>query len=376
MPAVLSRHTRYGAEPVENHKFIRDYDLTEFEYQALLTTIINENATDLKRVQNAIALATQLKVVYARYLANKREAYRLKRNIAQLQHILNPDTKLLPDDPELHPSLFIRKHTREKNPVRLFIGRLLRQQRTLLLIISATSQYAKTVRDIDKNLAPILSWASWTFFIPRLLNNFYMLAKHLIKHDGMSEEEKRLSFYLRLRIQLTNRWPELANDIAWFVVNYIIFRTADIATGTTLSAALQLYDVLIAIYRRIHEINKYNNIKEAYQKLPEDKQDKKYIVSLEAWIHYETRQRNVLLINFTLVLLTYLITIPLVTTSIELMIIGTTCSALLSIATYITQQYTEKYHRPPTDLSKLGLFKSPGDDSAPNTDVSKHLKHA
>lgn len=99
--------------------------------------------------------------------------------------------------------------------------------------------------------APIFNALSVGFFAARLLLNLGVMIKHIY---SPTENEKKLTKFERLRVEVSRRHCVMLNDFVWLVINSLsnfasVFHiTGPVASGLT--AGFLFFDVSLLVYRR------------------------------------------------------------------------------------------------------------------------------
>jgi len=224
-----------------------------FEYNVLCSKIALEfqstTATHAlhEQMKEALKLAELLEIIYRDYLDVPREIARLRKEQRLIQQWLGlaPDPSEIKEQ-ERYASETIRIGTGNLNLYRLFSVRLRRFIVAISAVTSNTSSYQDVINGIDSYVGPFLSRAACVYFIPRIANNLAMMIKHTIKHPWMSDEEKRLGWQTRFRIQFNSRWQDLSNDLPWMAANVVglaVLTGELLPWGIVLSIGIQLYEV-------------------------------------------------------------------------------------------------------------------------------------
>lgn len=279
-----------------------------FEYNVLCSKIALEfqSTTDVhklhEQMQEALKVAELLEIIYRDYLDVPREIARLRKE----QRLIRQWLGLAPAPSEIeeqkrYASESIRAETGNINLYRLFSVRLRRFIVAISAVTSNTSSYQNVINGIDSYVGPFLSRLACVYFIPRIANNLAMMVKHTIKHPWMSDEEKRLDWQTRFRIQFNSRWQDLSNDLPWMaanVVGWLVLTGELLPWGIVLSIGIQLYEVAQTCALYLVDQHNLKLQRTEYEKLllntvagsEEYKKIASYIKHLDDRINYEEKR--------------------------------------------------------------------------------------
>ncbi|HRD69361.1 MAG TPA: hypothetical protein PK657_04390 [Legionella sp.] len=276
----------------------------------ILCNQINHNLTypagvsteEMTQRLNAALLLTQLlEYIHLHYLTVPREQVRFHQQFEifnSLFNEFNPPIVLLTSIPKkllksrVSLSHEIRTKTAAVNWYRLVFTRCKRVLNFLDLVVTGSPTLRTVVKVVDKYTNPAFAFLSWTYFVPRLGINLFVLFKHMIPGFWMNAEEKQLQWFIRTGAQIQRRWFELANDSVWFTVgllNCFILTgvLAPLAIYVTISAFA--YDVLISGIRAYVELKRLSNILAGYSNLlsgNDDRENTNDILDYERFIKH------------------------------------------------------------------------------------------
>lgn len=355
-------------------KFVESHHVLSVEYRVhcaqLAHDLLRKPAAELTaQLQAALEVAELLEQLYGQYLYEPREVWQLHADQAVYRRLL-----AIPVDPLFEANHYtgwsvshtIREFTASTNWLRQVTVRC----RRLLLTLSPLLQDYQGCRHgilmMDKLAGPVLIYIAWIVFLPRLLTNLMLTAKHVIPGSWMSKEEGELGWKTRLRIQLASRWFELGNDAVWCVaglLNCFVLLGALAPMSIYLTFALQTFDVLFAGLRAYVELNRLEKLQAAYQTLPESAD---YLKHLQTCIAYQTKRLYLGVINTSLMLCSVSLALPMLAFSPIIPFIGAALAVLATIIIYNATQWVE-LQKPqdkiiatppasPQALTKFGLF--------------------
>ncbi|MDP3267919.1 MAG: hypothetical protein Q8M40_02610 [Legionella sp.] len=231
-----------------------------------------------QRLNAGLILTQLLEYIHLHYLTVPREVIRFHQQFELFNSLfneLNP-TIILSNSHKVHLktrvslSHEIRNRTAAVNWYRLFLTRSKRVLNFLDLVVTGSPTLRMVVEVVDKYTNPAFAFLSWTYFVPRLTINLFVLFKHMIPGYWMNAEEKQLQWFIRAGAQIQRRWFELANDSVWFTVGLL---NCFVLTGVLAPTAIYVtisafaYDVLISGIRAYVELKRLNDILEGYSNL-------------------------------------------------------------------------------------------------------------
>ncbi len=341
----------------------------------------NNNVSDKnklkEKLQAALALSIVLEEIFHHYLVVPTE-WRYRRDRikykAWLEHHWEfkfseqDSVKKLPIEA---PQTSVTRELiqRRLNPLRLFILRLRRLLLLSAVVLESFPSFGISLKWVEQYTAPTFAYLAWLFFLPRLIINLSLMTKHLI---GTTDEEKSLDFETRLYSQLSRRWPELLNDIAWFINGILV---CFVLTGPMLPKAIymalimQWYDFGVAILRAWIEVSSLRALKMQYCEMqrkyekdsPEYIEIESYLLSLGKRIAIEYEAIRVNLLNFFTLLIAVCLTlatfnpfIPIIGAAMAIAITVVNFTKTENLLNYRIKNYGNGKHIPklPNDLKK------------------------
>lgn len=293
------------------HRFILDNAAVNLEYALVKSQL----ALDIKggvaseemarRLVFVFILAQRLEYIHFFYLKSPKDVRRFRLDQeCYLRHLkaLGYNWSEIEKKAELAGirvslSQKIRETTSTVNWPRLLLIRIKRLLEAIAALSENYKVFKRFVLTMNKFSKSTLAYLAWAFYVPRLAVNIFLIWKHLFPGFWMEEEEKSLGWWLRLKIQLSRRWFELANDSAWSAVGlincFILIGTLSPA-AVYVTVALYAFDVFLAIVRAYVELNRLQGLKKQYVEmghgLESDEQQNElqaYQQRLNAKIKYE-----------------------------------------------------------------------------------------
>ncbi|MBA3536180.1 MAG: hypothetical protein H0T84_06180 [Tatlockia sp.] len=260
----------------------------------------------------------------------------------------------------------LRSYTGALNFPRLMVVRTRRILMTLIPVIKNIENYAKFINLIDPFIGPVLNYLAWIFYAPRLAVNLFLLIKHLIPGKWLSEEEKQLSWLIRLQAQLERRWFELFNDSAWFIGGFLgcFFLVGGLSpAGMYLTISLFFYDVVLAGIRAFIELGRINTLRTEYKELALNSSDKDLIFQkglasyqdhLEQSYSYEQKKMGISILSTIALFLGMLFAIPAIANPI-VPLVGACLVLTITLLTYLAQKWLEGQKPPGVSVEKITL---------------------
>jgi hypothetical protein len=362
--------------PLAREKLISHHSKLNMEYSILCAKIASEwrhtapnKALMKEQIDAALSVATLLEAIYQHYLDVPREVVRLKKErqtLKALQQKLENPSVAIKEEAAAVPQTYLSKTIREKtssiNLHRLFNVRLRRLVITSSRLMNNDSPIRLDINDFDnKFTGPFFSHLAWLYFIPRISVNVSMILKHTIPHDGMSKEEKALSWQTRLKIQLQARWPDLSNDVPWLIANTIscfVLVGPLLPYAITFSICMQVYEMAQASMLYYVEITNLKEQRIVYEKQlknltpgsDEYCQTQSYIAHMDARIKHESKRLMIAVINTSVLLLAIVLAAPCFSPICA--VIGAAIAVLSTIIAYQARVYREK-RKPDSNLSQF-----------------------
>lgn len=276
----------------------------------------------------------ELSHIYKDYLAVPRETlkYQLEQEYFEKSIYANKNI--------FAATSYLRQKTADINTPRLLLLRLKRLLETINKIFKCITSYSSFVLAMDKIANPILSYIAWVFYVPRLLVNLFLLAKHCIPGSWMSEQEKTLPCSKRFELQVRRRGFELGNDFVWMsggLINCFILVGALSGAAIYLTIALYSFDILLAAIKAYQETKVY---KEVLRK--SHGSSEVYIAHVKEYLSYEQKVTNLNLVTTVLMFGAMVITAPVVVGfSPYLLLAGVAATVAITIAKVIAQKYLD-----------------------------------
>lgn len=251
-----------------------------------------------------------------------------------------------------------------------FTRQILQRARRLLVVagyfFSDIESYKNTIQCLDYVAKPIISYLTWLFFLPRLVLNSYLCAKHVIPGFWMQQQEKDLGVLSRLSLQLQQHGFEFVNDAMWVgvgLLNGFVLIGAWSPLALYASIALQSVDVLmrsIKMHLRLspleRAVSQYQNLLRKEGISAEEKQSiATHLAKLSERMQYEQKQLLLSVVGSAIILASLLIALPVLAIHPLIPLIGAT-SAVLSSFVYYFMNESQKQTKP---LSQLQPFDHP-----------------
>lgn len=363
-------------------QLVKEHHSLQFEYSVLCSQLAHDKTITLQQIELALLMAGLLEHVYCYYLVIPREVMRIRGEQAIYRDLLQLAlAKPKPNHASLFASKTIRELTVSSNWPRLF---LLRVRRLLLTINPLTVNlpgYRQFINGMEHYTDPVIPYVSWIFFIPRLLTNLCLTAKHVIPGAWMGEHERNLGWQTRFNAQMSRRWFELGNDSVWFTFGLI---GCFVLTGVLapisfyIGVGCQAFDVMLASVRAHVELSRLTKIEEKYTNMlaqdsiqPADREQiEGFLFHLQRRIAHEKKRVYLSVINNCVLLLTVILILPLFVSTPVIPLLGAILSVLNTILCYSAMKYIDS-HKPSDKLQKESLltkcsfFHTPPDSKSP-----------
>lgn len=349
-----------------------NYRLLHFDYRIQCAQIVNDLSHQTTqpidainaRIKDALALSELLAYLYQYYNDIPCETARLKRDQRIYRQWLNKPGyfawELIPEQKhsmDCSYSQSIREFTIKYNFFRLFSVRLRRFMLALSLAFPQFEAYRRCVQGLDFVFNPLLSYVGWIFFIPRLLNHLVFMAKHVIPGSWMPDEEKKLGWQARFKLQIERRWYELGNDLAWLTVgliNCFVFTGVLAPMAVYLGVVLQGFDLVWACIRAWVETNHMQNNHSQYERMMNDSslthveknEVRAHLEFSEACMAYEKKKLQLRILNTVVMLIAVGLGMPLLAVNPFLPLIGGIIAVLASGFIYAAGKKIEQNKLP------------------------------
>nr|HAT8714484.1 hypothetical protein [Legionella jordanis] len=365
---------------------LKEHVILNIEYSIYCTKLANRllsqkpiaNSEEItEQVAAALVMAELLAHLYRHYLSVPREVKRLEDEKKIYCSFLRKRGYQFPSQQELIPSpgFFaqkVRDTTAFFNWPRLFSGRIRRVFTTVVLIpqIQELQYFSRFVLFADRYVNPALTYFSWLFYVPRLATNLFLLLKHLIPGKWwMSEQERSLSWQLRLHLQVQRRWFELGNDGIFFtsgLLNCFVLTGALAPIAMYVIIALFLFDALWTGLRAYVELGRLNHLENYYaakrKELEARMASPAEIAELSAYqealrerVLFERSRLLLPVMSNTVLFISMLLALPFLTTPI-LGFIGAMLVATVTCVAFMRTQQLEKI-RPANRIMELSQPK-------------------
>ena len=329
-----------------------------FEYNVLCSKIALEfnsptaNHERREQMQAALKTAELLEIINCYYIDVPREVARLRKEQRLISQWLNLVQVPANDQTqETYASEYIRRNTGFLNFPRFIAVRLRRLLVAISAIVNESSSYRESMNNIDRYAAPSLSIIACVYFIPRTSNNIAMMLKHTIKHPWMTDEEKKLDWQTRFRIQFNSRWQDLSNDLPWMTANCVgalVLIGPLLPWAIVFAISMQLYEVIQTSIVYLIDQHNLKLQREDYEKLlldtapdsDEHNKIKSYITELDARINYEKTRLWLPIRNALVLLLAISLAAPIFAPGFA--IVGGIIAVLITLYGYYARIEHEK----------------------------------
>lgn len=318
-------------------KKLRHKNLTEAQ------NLIKQQESLRKQVESLLKIATLLEILYSNYLCDLKDVRRIQEQQNKLRVLLNQ----LPEQSKPQTSSTTSELVfwlTSYNIIRLFSIRLLRLLRAIALLTHELSLYSRSIKQIDYFAIPLFTHMAWVFFIPRLTVNLTMVMKHTIPNYWMSQEEKKLDWLTRFKIQWNMRWPDISNDLPWFIAN---LTSAFVLIGNLapysiyLSIGMQFYEIAQAYAQwHVETNNLRRQINEYKRRLPDSIDKAAFIEELETRWTFDNKRLRLSVLNTSVLLLAIILSAPAIAAISPIMPITGGCIAVTT--TIVSYQHREQ----------------------------------
>lgn len=372
--------------------FVKNHQVLQLEYSvhcaALMHDLLTKQNDDqqtkdylIKHIETALLMAELLEYIYREYLKMSHEVTRLQKERDVYRRLLKQsgyefsESKPKDKPPELLLNKAIRELTFPTNMLRLFVTRARRLLVIVTPVVTNYTRYANWINDLDHVANPVLSYAAWVFFIPRLATNLYYMGKHIIPGFWMEDTERKLGWYARMMGQLERRWFELGNDSAAVTVNILtcfLLIGGLTPVGIYLTAGLLAYDVFLASFRAYVEMSRYRKMEQDYMGMLKDnelpdlerEQIKAHLQQLRVRMAFEQKRLYTQVALTCVLLLAFALTLPCFGFVPIVPIIGAALAVMTTLAFYVSMRCLEK-QRPKDSVASVvphSIFKPPSNE--------------
>lgn len=307
------------------HPLILMHPVLYLEYSVLCTKLAHDfsrkgvNKEELiEQLVAVLMMAELLTHIYRDFLGVPREVLRFQNEKKIFRELLETQKysfKNVPKEEVIVLSPWSGQRVRGATPnwnfPRLVTGRSRRVLATLVPVLKDIESFeflGRYMAAIDPYVVPVLTYASWLFFAPRLTVNTLFLLKHVIPGWWMDTKERNLGGWLRFQAQLQRRWFELGNDSLWMtsgLLNCFVLTGPLAPIGMYLTISLFLFDVLWARLRVHIEHRRLSNLQKDYDDLAlqmplegkESAELTSYREHLDRRVDFEERRLFITLVN-------------------------------------------------------------------------------
>lgn len=376
--------------------------LIQFEYNVLASQLSSELikletkeelAKIIELTQTLVFLSEIIEHIHFHYLNVPREVKRLRLRRTKYKELLNELTGAslsTKTDAELISvglsfSQVVRDQTGNLNWYRTLFARSRRVLELIDRVGTGSEFYRALVMSMNSYVAPILGYLSWILYLPRVLVNIFLVFKHTIPGPLMNEQEKLLSWHIRLLAQLERRWYELGNDIVWAVLgilNTFLFIGMLTTIGNYIIFPFYVYDIILAVAKTYTDIKRIDGFRQEYQAmLVTETDDKKkqaiteYISHFELRMRYEFLRLGVTVVQTIGVCAAMILALPVFAANPFIPLVGAIWLVSICFITWGMAVYVEKF-KPKEELvkspalSKQGFFAPPKKDESPASDAA------
>lgn len=121
---------------------------------------------------------------------------------------------------------------------------------------------------IDK-FGTFFLYLAWIYYLLRFIPNMISFVRHVVAGPWMNENERQLTFTVRLENEFRKRGFQLANDLVWCIIGGIVcfgtvFATVGPIATIILTASLYVFDVINTVVFALLEIKELKQIRNNY----------------------------------------------------------------------------------------------------------------
>ena len=317
--------------------FKLSHDLS-FQKKAALS---EDNKDELRA---ALLLAELLEYLYSHYLDIKREAVKLRREQTIYCQLLQKNP---PKAIKLKPDTFsqaIRNTTGMLNSPRLSLIRSKRVIDMTLPLLMELKALSRSILLFDRVTNPLVAGLACVFFLPQLLTNLFILAKHVIPGSWMDKKERELGIYVRLIAQLKRRWVEIFNDIPWIFAGVVNLCVALGRISPYFNLFFFVYDIGTAAVRFGLEMSRLNRLEKRFQAV--DSLDSRDKTSFQAYFaqhkRFEAMRLGITLTNTIILAFAMVMALPVFAISPWVPLAAAIILLSSTVGSYIALQVLEK----------------------------------
>jgi hypothetical protein len=370
--------------------------------QQIWTDLLSTEPVDEEQLVNclvaALLISELLEHVYVFYLDVPREIKRFRAQQRVYRELLKEIKGVVPGEscvPKsevtvgLSFSQKVRNYTIDINQYRLFFIRSKRMLDLAAALESSTLWFRHVMSTVDYYLDPLLFHIGWFFYVPRLITNLFLLFKHLIPGPWMSEEEKKIAFWVRLQAQLARRWFELANDLIWVVlgvINAFLLSVSGVLVAY-LTVGFLGGDIFLAAMRLGIEAGRLCLLYEQYQQYQEElvvqpenkKAIERHLEVLEKQIKFELLRFGAHTLSTLWIFLASFFMTPLFAVNPITPLIGAVFLVLVCLVNFIVNALINHYRPkdtldiPSEEIKKLGFFAQKNELGKRAENTVKHV---
>lgn len=371
---VSALDANYYAKLVPHHLLLNiEYSVLCAQLRAQLENPYQVDAQHLKEQLFALlGLAEIMEQMYERYLNVPREASRFRKHqriyrqiLSQWQNYTFPEELPSEENPTTG-TLLVRNWTAQSNLYRQFFVRIKRLLDTVALLATTSEVYQNFIGGLGNVFNPVLPHLAWIFFLPRLVTNLFLLAKHTLPGSWLSEEEQSLPWTERFEVQFLRRWFELSNDAIWVgvgLLNCFILVGALAPIGAYVSVTFFAYDVILSVCRTYFELDRLNGLRTQYETRMQEATEQsdvdllnEFIEHLDQRIQYEQRRLALHTATMSFLFIAMVFTIPALAFNPIFSLIGAVILVSATVVNTILNSMNEET-RPQDEVE---LPKGPG----------------
>lgn len=349
----------------------------------------------IKQLISALILAELLEHVHQYYLVVPREVLRLRRQKQVYRELLTEmdgyefpqnNQLLVPVDVGLSLTQRIREFMTNNNMYRLLLARSKRLLDLLDLTGTGSKLYHEFIGTLGIYTNTFFAYLAWTYFIPRLSTNLFLMTKHIFPWPFMGEHEKALGWSTRLEAQLYRRWSELFNDLVWGtsgVLNCFVLIGLLAPLGFYFTLFAFAFDISNSSLRAVIELGRLSRLYNEYTELLENTNDEDEKKMVRDYLLYILHRRDFEKLRLGLSLSAAIsiffgmcLAIPFLALNPIVPFVGAVIVIITWICVYNLTRQLEQY-RPkdnlekPASVAKLGFFAKNNNQARPASDLSE-----
>lgn len=287
-----------------------------------------------------------------------------------------------PKEDEYGFTQLIRNYTVPLNWLRQFLLRVKRLIDNIAILFKQAEVYFKFAKAY---LNPFISYLSWTFYIPRLSTNLFLLWTHcFIFPFGMHKKEWNLGLGVRAFVGWVRHWFELLNDGGWLIAGllgcYLL-----VGGLSYLAPYVALwwyaYDVLLASIRFLVVMAQFFKIQGACKVNSVESQDKNmmdYRDHVKKRMDFEAKRLVLSVVTTVALFIAVMFCLPVFVAHPIIPILAAVALVLITVASYTAGRWLEK-QRPGSSLEGLrkhSMFRQAPTKAAAPTPVELYPEYA